>query len=89
MKNFLGSSQLPRVTAAALPPSGALAPYLYMIYKSFILNLNLIDLDDLGMHPLLGVWGEEIVSGYWQSRLRGGRLTCQRSNQCQVGSEAS
>lgn len=30
-------------------------PYLYMIYKSFILNLNLIDLADLRMHPLLGV----------------------------------
>lgn len=38
-------------------------------------------------------WVEEIegqtVSGYRQSSLRGGRLTCQRSNQCQVGSEAS
>ncbi|TNN86777.1 hypothetical protein EYF80_002960 [Liparis tanakae] len=39
------------------------------------------------MHPSLGVWGEEIVSGYWQSRLRGGRLTCQRSNQCQAGEQ--
>lgn len=33
----------------------ALLSYLDMIYKSFILNLNLIDPTDLRMHPLLGV----------------------------------
>lgn len=57
--------------AAALPSSPlvcASLPYLYMICKSFIPNLNLIDPADLRMHPLLGVsaacercvWGEEI-----------------------------
>ena len=59
-------------------PSCALAPYLYMIYKSFILNLNLIDLADLRMHPLLAVWGEEIerqaVSG-WKAEQPSGRTT--------------
>lgn len=92
------SSQLSSSSASSL--LCALVPYLYMIYKSFILNLNLIDLADLRMHPLLGVcpvwrccvWGEEIerqTAGYRQGNLRGGPLACQRSNLCQVGSEAS
>lgn len=89
--------------AAVLLLSSALVPCLYMICKSFILNLNLIDLADLRMHPFLGVcvlpgsdvhaWGEEIERqtawGKRLSSLRGGRLTCRRSTQCQVGSEAS
>lgn len=35
-------------------PRSSVQPYLNIIYKSFILNLNLIDPADPRMHPLLG-----------------------------------
>lgn len=72
---------------------------LNMIHKSFIFSVKWINLADLRMPPSWSICpaGSSIrAERRWKSNLRqatgsirGGLLTCLRSNRCQVGSEAS